>query len=74
MADLLMKMPMPYEPKRKNRFILTFDSSLGINSWFVESTARPQITINPVEIPFLNKLRHFKNNKNKKTDKHATDY
>ena len=54
MADLLMKMPMPYEPKRKNRFILTFDSSLGINSWFVESTARPQITINPVEIPFLN--------------------
>ena len=49
-----MKMPMPYEPKRKNRFILTFDSSLGINSWFVESTARPQITINPVEIPFLN--------------------
>jgi hypothetical protein len=54
MADLLMKMPMPYEPKRKNRFILTFDSSLGINSWFVESTTRPQITINPVEIPFLN--------------------
>ena len=54
MADLLMKMPMPYEPKRKNRFILTFDSSLGINSWFVESTSRPQITINPVEIPFLN--------------------
>ena len=27
---------------------------MGINSWFVESTTRPQITINPVEIPFLN--------------------
>lgn len=54
MADLLMKMPIPYEPKRKNRFILTFPSSLGINSWYVESTSRPQVSINPVEIPFLN--------------------
>ena len=54
MADLLMKMPIPYEPKRKNRFILTFPSSLGINSWYVESTSRPQISINPVAIPFLN--------------------
>lgn len=54
MADLLMKMPVPYEPKRKNRFILRFPSSLGINEWFVESTSRPQITINPVAIPFLN--------------------
>jgi hypothetical protein len=54
MADLLMKMPIPYEPKRQNRFILRFPSSLGINEWFVESAARPHITINPVEIPFLN--------------------
>ena len=54
MADLLMKMPLPYEPKRQNRFILRFPSSLGINEWFVESAARPHITINPVEIPFLN--------------------
>jgi hypothetical protein len=54
MADLLMKMPFQYEPKRKNRFILTFPSSLGINSWYVESTARPKITIKDVEIPFLN--------------------
>ena len=54
MADLLMKMPIPYEPKRQNRFILRFPSSLGINEWFVESTARPHITINATEIPFLN--------------------
>ena len=54
MADLLMKMPFQYEPKRKNRFILTFPSSLGINSWYVESTSRPKITIKDVEIPFLN--------------------
>ena len=54
MADLLMKMPIPYEPKRQNRFILRFPSSLGINEWFVESAARPHIQINPVEIQFLN--------------------
>ena len=54
MADLLMKMPIPYEPKKKNRFIMRFDSSLGINEWYVESTSRPQVTINSVEVPFLN--------------------
>ena len=54
MADLLMKMPIPYEPKRNNRFIMRFPSTLGINEWFVETAARPHITINSVEIPFLN--------------------
>jgi len=54
MADLLMKMPIPYEPKRVNRFILTFPSELGINEWYVESTARPKISIGSTPIPFLN--------------------
>jgi hypothetical protein len=54
MADLLMKMPVPYEPKRQNRFILRFPSSLGINEWYVTSSARPKADINSVEIPFLN--------------------
>ena len=54
MADLLMKMPLQYEPKRQNRFILSFPNSLGINSWYVESTTRPKIKIAEVPIPFLN--------------------
>jgi hypothetical protein len=54
MADLLMKMPIPYEPKRQNRFILRFPSSLGINEWFVQTAARPSIKIAATEIPFLN--------------------
>jgi hypothetical protein len=54
MADLLMKMPVPYEPKRNNRFILRFPSDLGINEWFVESAARPHISITSTEIQFLN--------------------
>jgi hypothetical protein len=45
MADLLMKMPVPYEPKRQNRFIFRFPSSLGINEWFVESGSRPTFTV-----------------------------
>jgi hypothetical protein len=54
MADLLMKMPVPYEPKRQNRFILRFPSNLGINEWYVTSTSRPSAKIKSVEIPFLN--------------------
>jgi hypothetical protein len=54
MADLLMKMPVPFEPKRKNRFILRFPSTMGINEWYVTSTSRPNGKINSTEIPFLN--------------------
>jgi len=54
MADLLMKMPLPYEPKRQNRFILRFKDAMGINEWFVESAARPKIDITSTEIKFLN--------------------
>lgn len=49
-----MKMPVPFEPKRQNRFILRFPSSLGINEWYVTSAKRPSATIKDVEIPFLN--------------------
>lgn len=54
MADLLMKMPVPYEPKRKNRWLFRFPSDLGIQEWWLQSAARPTITQNEVEIPFLN--------------------
>ena len=37
MADLLSKLPLPYELKRENRFILRFPASMGINEWFVEN-------------------------------------
>lgn len=54
MSDLIVKMPLPYEPKRKNRWIFRFPSSLGIQEWWLVSGARPSITQNEVEIPFLN--------------------
>ncbi len=54
MADLLMKMPIPYEPKRENRWVLRFPSSLGLNEWYVSTTSRPKLTIKSVPIDFLN--------------------
>ena len=54
MADLLMKMPIPYEPKKQNRFILRFPTDLGINEWFVQTASRPKITITANTIKFLN--------------------
>ncbi len=47
-------MPINYEPKKQNRFIFSFPSNMGIQSWFVVSSKRPNITIDEVEIPFLN--------------------
>ena len=53
MSDLLMKMPYS-EPKKKNRWLLTFPADLGIQQWWLASASRPTININEVEIPFLN--------------------
>ena len=54
MADLLMRMPVPYEPLRKNRFILRFPDELGIQEWWVSTASRPKYTSDEVSIPFLN--------------------
>ena len=54
MSDLINKMPVPFEPKRKNRFLLRFPSELGIQEYTLVSASRPSITIADIEIPFLN--------------------
>ena len=54
MADLLMRMPVPYEPLRKNRFIFRFPDELGIQEWWVSTGSRPKYTSDEVAIPFLN--------------------
>ena len=53
-GDLLLKMPLQFEPLRKNRFIMRFPSDLGISEWMLQSASRPQINQSSVEIPFLN--------------------
>jgi len=54
MSDLLLKMPITYEPKKKNRWLIRFPAELGIQEWWLASASRPSIEQKDVEIPFLN--------------------
>lgn len=58
MADLLIKMPLDYEPLRKNRWLMRFPSDLGIMEWYLQKAARPKIKQNDVLIDFLNSKTH----------------
>jgi hypothetical protein len=54
MSDLLLKMPLNYEPLRQNRWIMRFPSDLGIQEWWLQSASRPSISQKETEIQFLN--------------------
>lgn len=54
MSDLLLRMPLNYEPLRKNRWLLRFPSDLGIQEWTVSKAKRPKINQEAKPIEFLN--------------------
>lgn len=54
MSDLLSKIPLQFEPLRKNRFVFRFPSDLGIQEWFISAGSLPSIDQSVTEIPFLN--------------------
>lgn len=54
MSDLLIKMPIKFEPLRKNRWVVRFPSDLGISEWMLQSASRPSINQQSTEIHFLN--------------------
>lgn len=58
MADLLRGIPFDYEPKKKNRFFVEFADELGIEVWKVQTMARPKMSINPVEIHWINEVNY----------------
>jgi hypothetical protein len=58
MAELLRGMPFEYEPKRVNRFFAEFSDELGIEVWKVQKFTRPKMSINSVEIPFVNQRNY----------------
>lgn len=58
MSDLLCKMPLDYEPLRKNRWLMRFPADLGIQEWWLEKASRPKITQGNVDIDFLNTKTH----------------
>jgi hypothetical protein len=43
MSDLLIKTPLPYEPKRKNRWVVRFEGEYKeIPQWLFSKTTRPK--------------------------------
>ena len=50
-ADML---PNHFEPKRKNRWVLAIE---GIDAFLVKTAARPTVTTDAIEIPFMNHKR-----------------
>lgn len=54
--DVTSMLPNKFEPKRKNRFVLMIE---GIDAFIVKTTARPTITTEPVEVPFINSRRYL---------------
>jgi len=54
MADMFRPVPVEQEPKRKNRFTLEFPTELGIDSYLVQTSGKPKIEINNVEIQYMN--------------------
>ena len=54
MSDLLLKMPLNYEPLRKNRWLMRFPADLGIQEWWLKTASRPKITQEGKAIEFLN--------------------
>lgn len=52
--DLLMRMPLQFEPLRRNRWIVRFPADIGISEWMLKSASRPSINQTSKEIQFLN--------------------
>ena len=52
--DLLLRMPLQFEPLRKNRWVLRFPSDIGISEWMLQSASRPSIEQKNTEIEFIN--------------------
>jgi hypothetical protein len=54
MADMFRPVPIESEPLLQNRFSLEFPTEVGIEQYMVQTAKKPSLTINPVEIPYMN--------------------
>jgi hypothetical protein len=54
--DVTSMLPQKFEPKRKSQFILQIE---GIDAYLVSKTARPKVTTEALEIPFMNSRRYI---------------
>ena len=54
MALMFRPVPIEQEPKKHHRFELLFPNELGIDSFLVQTSGKPKMTIGNVEIPYMN--------------------
>ena len=54
--DVTSMIPAKFEPKKKNRWILMVE---GIDAYLIKTTARPSITTEAQELPFINSRRYI---------------
>jgi len=54
--DVASMLPNKFEPKRKNRWILQVE---GLDAYILKTAKRPQMTIEEVEIPWMNAHRYL---------------
>ena len=54
--DVTSMLPNKFEPKRKNRWVLMIE---GIDAFIIKTTARPTVTTESVEVPFINSRRYL---------------
>lgn len=54
--DVVSMLPNKFEPKRKNRWVLMIE---GIDAYIIKTTARPAVTTDEVEVPFINSRRYL---------------
>ncbi len=59
MAEILdtsSLLPNRFEPKRKNRWVLQIE---GIDAFLMKMAARPTVTTDEIELPFVNSVRYL---------------
>ena len=54
--DVTSMLPNKFEPKKKNRWVLMIE---GIDAYIVKTAARPTITTDSIEVPFINSRRYL---------------
>lgn len=54
--DVTSMLPQKFQPKTKNRFILMIE---GIDAYIIKTTARPTVTTEEIEVPFINSRRYL---------------
>lgn len=45
MANIINNVPIPYEPKKKNRWLIIFPESFGLSQWIFSRASRPCVRI-----------------------------